>query len=97
MKKYDGISSLAYSYAGYKNITLKEAEERVKDVLEIMEQALLDPSSDGIQILNFITLQKVTRKAKVGRNPLTKIEYNIPEKTSIKTILGKRFDKDLNK
>lgn len=97
MKRYDGISSLARGYALHKQITMKEAEERIKDVLFIMERSLLDTESDGIQILDFITLQKVHRKAKLGRNPLTKVEYHIPEKISVKAILGKKFDKDLNK
>lgn len=97
MKQYEGITLLSRRYANKKGITIKEAELRIKDMFEVIEESFLDDSNDGIQIIDFLTLQKIVRKAKLGRNPRTKVEVMIPERISIKAILGKKFDKDLNR
>lgn len=95
--KYSGITHIADSLAKKCDITKKEAENRVKDILSILEEELLDPEKDGVQFVDFLTLKKVERKAKLGRNPKNPNEVvSIPAQTSFKAELGKAFKKKLN-
>lgn len=97
MKNYTGLNDLSVAYATKKGITKKEAEQRVKDLLAIIEEELLRPDKDGIQIVDFLTLRKVDRKQKLARNPKKPTEdIIIPAYTSYKCILSKKFEDKLN-
>lgn len=96
MKNYDGINALAERYAKSNGVSKREAKETVKRVLESIRESLLDETNDGIQIVDFLTLEKVLRKARIGRNPRTMEEVIIPDTKGIKTTLGKTFDKTFN-
>lgn len=89
--KYHGIKSLAEIYAKDHNTTIKLAEERVKEMVELIEKGLADPNYDGIQFIDSITLRKVIRQPKKGRNPRTLEEVFIPKRMGIKTEIGKNF------
>ena len=48
-------------------------------------------SGDTVQLTGFGTFKSVHRAARVGRNPQTGEEINIPERTSPKFDAGSRF------
>ena len=97
MKTFTGLEELTNALAEKKDITKKEAFEIVKDVISVMREELLREDSRGIQLVNFLTLTKVVRKAKLGRNPRRPTEeIHIPERNGIKLSLGKEFSKELN-
>ncbi len=95
--KYTGISELATKYSIKEDITKKEADKRIRDILAIVKAELLSDETDGVQIIDFLTLRKVVRNPRVGRNPRNpEIEIKIPDKLDIKCIVGKAFSKELN-
>ncbi len=97
-KKYIGITELATKYAMKEDITKKEADRILREVLNLVREELLDETNDGIQIVDFLTLRKVERGARVGRNPKKPdVDILIPNKKGIKCILGKAFSQELNK
>ena len=89
--KFHGIKTLSEKYAEKHGTTLKCAEERVKEMVELLEDGIADPNYDGIQFINSLTFRKVVRKAKVGRNPRNGVEVPIPQRLGIKTEIGKNF------
>lgn len=91
MNKYHGIKSLAEKYAEKHGVTQKCAEERVREMIDLLAEGLADPEYNGVQFIDVLTMKKVIRKAKVGRNPITKIEVPIPERVGIKVEIGKSF------
>ena len=97
-KVYSDIKGLSRRYATISGVTLEESEARVKDFLSAMKQELLDKNLSGLKIVNFLMLKKISRKAKVGRNPKVPDKtYEIPEQIAIKCELGKEFKEELNK
>lgn len=98
MKKYAGITDLTETYAEKYLVTKKEAEQVTRNVLEVMEEELLDENKNGLQFINFFTLEKVMRKARLGRNPRNpEQEVRIPEKMSLRVKVGKSLRDKLNK
>ncbi len=96
MKNYSGIHAMIDAYAKANKCTKKEAEVSVRNTIAVLKQVLLD-SDDGIQLIDFITLRKIERKARVGRNPLNpEVQYTIPAFIGIKAELGKAFEEELN-
>ena len=94
---FSGVEELTNALAERRELTKKEAHSIVRDVLEIMEEELLREDRLGIQIINFMSMTKVVRKAKLGRNPKDPTqEYHIPERNSLKIALGKEFRDKLN-
>lgn len=91
MPKYHGVQSLAKMYAKKHGTTVKEAEERVKEMRDLIEEGLLDKNYDGIQFIDSITLRRKIRQPKIGRNPRTKIEVVIPARVGIKAEIGKNL------
>lgn len=89
--KYHGIKSLAEIYAKKHETTQRLAEQRVREMIDLLEEGLVDKNYDGIQFIDSITLKKVTRKSKIGRNPITKVEVIIPDRIGIKTDLSKNL------
>lgn len=98
MRKYVGIDELTAKLAERRNITKKLAEEFVRDFIEILKNEFLDPNKDGIQFVDFITIKKVLRKERIGRNPKNPEQtYLVPARISLKASFGKKFDKIINK
>jgi nucleoid DNA-binding protein len=95
MKNYAGTTILAQRFAKKSGRTFVTSESLVKEVLDVLEEVLLDPTLDGVQVIDFLTLQRVKRKARIGRNPRTKVKTTIPERLDIKCILGKNFSENL--
>lgn len=96
MKKYVGVNTLSKKYAKQNGVTVKEAEVIVRSFLDVFKDALLDTEFDGVQLIDFITLQRVKRESKVGRNVHTNTPMIIPEAVKLKVTLGKTFDNMLN-
>lgn len=98
MKTFSGVLELTEALAKKRGITKKKAHSIVRDLLECMEEELLREESLGLQIVNFITLTKVVRKAKLGRNPNNPTEeYHIPERNGIRLLIGKEFNEKYSK
>lgn len=93
--KYHGIKSLAELYAKKHGTTLKVAEERVKELKDLLVEGIVDDNYDGIQFIDSLTLKRVLRKGKIGRNPKTKEEYYIPDRIGIKAEIGKNLAQQL--
>lgn len=93
--KYHGIKSLAELYAKKHGTTLKVAEERVKEMKDLLVEGIVDDNYDGIQFIDSLTLKRVIRKSKIGRNPKTKEEFYIPERIGIKAEIGKNLAQKL--
>lgn len=93
--KYHGIKSLAELYAKKYGTTLKVAEERVKEMKDLLVEGIVDDNYDGIQFIDSLTLKRVIRKSKIGRNPKTKEEFYIPERIGIKAEIGKNLAQKL--
>lgn len=91
--KYHGIKSLSEIYAKKHNTTLKVAEERVKEMVGLLEDGLTDNNYRGIQFIDSITFKRVVRKSKIGRNPRTKVEVIIPDRIGIKTEISAKLQK----
>ena len=96
MKKYVGVNTLSKAYAKKHEVTVKEAETVVRNFIELFQESLLDPNFDGVQFIDFLTLQRVHRKSKMGRNVHTNTPTVIPEAVKLKVTLGKTFDNKLN-
>ena len=97
MKSYVGITKLSENYAKKYGKTYSESEEVVKNMVSLLEEALLDANCDGIQFVDFLTIQKVKRNQRVGRNPKDASKpIIIPEKLGFKVVVGNKFDKTLN-
>lgn len=97
MKSYVGITELTNAYAEKFGTTKKEAEQNIKNVLEVIQDALLREDKDGVQFINVFTIERVERKAKIGRNPRNPEEtIEIPARTSLKIKVGKILKEKLN-
>ena len=95
--KYYGITDLVNEYAEANNVTKKEARKAVKGVIASIHSSLLKDDCRGIQIIDFLTLEKVNRATRVGRNPLdTSKTYKIPARIRLKCNVGKSLDYELN-
>ena len=93
-----GLTALAQRLATKKGISYLQAENMVKEGIELVKEALLDPEVKGIQIINVATLEKVERKERLGRNPKKPEEVIvIPAKQDVKFKLGKGLKEELNK
>lgn len=94
---FAGVKALASRYAKKRMISQKEAERQMKAFFEVLHDELLNAENEGIQIIDFLTLKRVVRKSKIGRNPRQPgVEFVIPENVSIKCELGKTFKDELN-
>ena len=91
MLKYHGLTTLSRMYAEEHQVTLDDARETIKNVMNIIEKGVCDPNYDGVQIVNILTLKRVQRKAKVGRNLNLNTTIKIPPRVGIKADLGKTY------
>ena len=97
-RTFTGLEELTNALAKKRDITKKEAYDLVKDFIEVMKEEMLKEDNRGIQLVNFLTLTKVVRKAKLGRNPKNPTEeFHIPERNSLRLTVGKEFSEELSK
>ena len=85
MNKAELITSLAEK----SSLTKKDVEVVLKAFVESVEEAL--EKGEKVQLVGFGTFETRKRAARVGRNPRTKEEINIPESTVPVFKAGKEF------
>ena len=91
MNKADLITSM--SEKG--NLTKKDAEVALKAFMDSVVGAL--ETGNKVQLVGFGTFEARNRAARVGRNPRTKEEINIPESVVPVFKAGKEFKDRVNK
>lgn len=88
-------SELITSMAEKSKLTKKDAEIALKAFIESVEEAL--EKGEKVQLVGFGTFETRERAARVGRNPKTKEEIQIPESTVPVFKAGKEFKDKVNK
>lgn len=91
MNKAELITSIAEK----SGLTKKDAEAALKALIESVEDAL--SGGEKVQLVGFGTFETKNRKARIGRNPRTKEEINIPESTVPVFKAGKEFKDKVSK
>ena len=91
VNKSDLISSMAEK----SKLTKKDAEAALKSFIESVEETL--EKGEKVQLVGFGTFETRLRAARVGRNPRTKEEINIPESTVPVFKAGKEFKDKVSK
>lgn len=69
------------------------AKKLVESILRLMKEALV--SGDGVMISGFGDFRVRHKKARMGRNPKTKIEYEISERSVVTFHPSKVFKQQL--
>lgn len=88
-------SELITSMAEKSKLTKKDAEIALKAFIESVEEAL--EKGEKVQLVGFGTFETRERAARIGRNPKTKEEIQIPESTVPVFKAGKEFKDKVNK
>jgi DNA-binding protein HU-beta len=88
-------SDLITSMAEKSKLTKKDAEAALKAFIESVEETL--EKGEKVQLVGFGTFETRMRAARVGRNPRTKEEINIPESTVPVFKAGKEFKDKVGK
>ncbi len=91
MNKAELITSIAEK----SGLTKKDAETALKSLIESVEETL--GKGEKVQLVGFGTFETKNRKARVGRNPRTKEEINIPESTVPVFKAGKELKDKVSK
>lgn len=91
MNKADLITSISEKA----NLTKKDAEVALKAFMDSVVEAL--ETGSKVQLVGFGTFEARKRAARVGRNPRTKEEINIPESVVPVFKAGKEFKDRVNK
>lgn len=88
-------SELITSMAEKSKLTKKDAETVLKAFIETVEETL--ETGEKVQLVGFGTFETRKRAARIGRNPKTKEEIQIPESTVPVFKPGKEFKERVNK
>ncbi|MBE6065552.1 HU family DNA-binding protein [Clostridium cochlearium] len=88
-------SELITSMAEKSKLTKKDAELVLKAFIETVEETL--ENGEKVQLVGFGTFETRKRAARIGRNPKTKEEIQIPESTVPVFKPGKEFKERVNK
>lgn len=88
-------SDLITSIAEKSKLTKKDAEAALKAFIDSVEETL--EKGEKVQLVGFGTFETRKRAARVGRNPRTKEEINIPESTVPVFKAGKEFKEKVGK
>lgn len=94
--KYINQEEFAKILAKNNDLSFVEAEKRVKEFLDTLEEGIKDEQYDGIQFVNLLTLRKQVRNSREGIIPKTGVKITIPDKIYVKATLGKKLDKYFN-
>lgn len=95
-KKYIGMTELTNMYAEEMDITKKESELQVKCFIKCLKDILLDETNDGLQLIDFMTIENVVRAERLGRNIRTGETLVVPAKNGLKVKVGNKFNEELN-
>ena len=87
-------SELIACMAEKSKLTKKDAEVALKALIESVQETL--EKGDKVQLVGFGTFETRKRAARIGRNPRTKEEINIPESTVPVFKAGKEFKEKVN-
>lgn len=85
MTKNDLINALAER----NDTTLADAKAAIEGVFDIIEAAM--KNGDEVRMRGFGTFKMVERKARVGRNPRTGAEIDIPVRMAPKVVFSRSF------
>lgn len=88
-------SELITNMAEKANLTKKDTEAVLKAFIESVEETL--EKGEKVQLVGFGTFEARKRAARVGRNPRTKEEINIPESIVPVFKAGKEFKEKISK
>lgn len=80
-------SELVEVMAQKAELTKKDAEKALEAFQETVTEALIE--GDKVQLVGFGTFETIERKARIGRNPKTNEEIQIPECKAPKFKAGK--------
>jgi DNA-binding protein HU-beta len=89
-----GIKECAKAYAKEFGTSKVKAEVIMKNAVSVIVDQIL--TTGEVKFIGDFTIKQVTRKARVGRNPKTKQEYEIPETTTLKIKVGDPLKEMLN-
>ena len=87
-------NDLARTYAKVNGVTIKEAEDTISKVFNVMRTAIVNDG--GIKVVGAFTLKVKQREARTGVNPTTKQPVNVPAKKVVKFTIGATLDNALN-
>jgi DNA-binding protein HU-beta len=76
-------------------LSKKDTEVALKALIESIEESL--EKGEKVQLVGFGTFESRARAARVGRNPRTKEEINIPASVVPVFKAGKEFKEKVNK
>lgn len=88
-------SELITSIAEKSKLTKKDAEAALKGIIESIEETL--EKGEKVQLVGFGTFETRERAARMGRNPRTKEEIEIPASVVPVFKAGKEFKDIVNK
>lgn len=77
-------NTLANDYSLFRDISKREAEDRVDDVLNLISAYLV--SGNDVKLHGFFNFHVRDRKAKAGKNPVTGADMTIP---ATRTVVAK--------
>lgn len=72
----------------------KEAKKLIESLLQIIKDTLA--AGEEVLVSGFGQFQIKHKRARVGRNPKTKVEYEISERTVVTFYPSKVFRKEMN-
>jgi DNA-binding protein HU-beta len=88
-------AELTSAVAEKTGLTKKSSDEAITAVFDIISDAL--KSEDKVQLVGFGSFEVKRREARVGRNPKTKEQINIPASKSPVFKAGKALKEAVNK
>lgn len=88
------VKDVAAQYAEQADISKKEAEQRVRDVISVICSMLCE--KDEVRIPDYFTLSLKTRSARTGIHPKTGESINIPAKRVLQVKASKAYDNLIN-
>ncbi|SOE63398.1 DNA-binding protein HU-beta [Burkholderia sp. D7] len=90
MNKQELIDAVAGSTGESKAAT----GETIDAILDVVTRAVTD--GDAVQLIGFGSFSMGARSARVGRNPATGVEIQIPAAKTVKFTAGKAFKDAVN-
>ncbi|MCK4765617.1 MAG: HU family DNA-binding protein [Candidatus Aminicenantes bacterium] len=88
-------NELALQMVKDSSITKSDAIKIIDVLIEIVTDEL--QNNGKLTLVGFGTLKTITKKKKKGRNPRTGQEIEIPKKTAVKFVPGKKLKEIVNK
>lgn len=99
-KPYVSMLDLIPKMAEKWECSWKESQERLTTLISTLEDELCREDRVGIQLVNFLTLERVNRPERHGTDRFSKkgevLSIKIPARRELKVTVGKRFFDRLN-